>query len=244
MMIARDEAGRPLVNTPEEALKQLAADYDVHRIVAALSFTVRKKRAALQGLEHTLSECKRAVAGNRAGGNEDFATQWRQVEEFVQALHDEMRMALFIREQKFHAAWSALISAQGSAHWAARWLPDFEPAQDLEQHLSAVERVAFPKQRFFSPSMVIDEADVECNICHVRGGECDHIAGDIYAGEVAHRVIHSIKGVREVSMVDNPANKQARAMSYDGMDLLTGETTNKPPSDGPPPPRRKKRRPR
>jgi hypothetical protein len=51
------------------------------------------------------------------------------------------------------------------------------------------------------------------------------VAGDIYAGEVAHRIIHDIEGVREISLVENPADKRARAMYYDGMDLLTGELT-------------------
>jgi len=39
-------------------------------------------------------------------------------------------------------------------------------------------------------------------------------------GEVAHRIIHDIEGVREISLVENPADKRARAMYYDGMDLL------------------------
>jgi hypothetical protein len=224
-MVAKDAEGRPLVNTPEEALQQLASDYDTYRFAATLSFSMQKKRAVLAGLEHTLNECKRVVTANRAAGRGEFATRWRKIEEFVRAQHAEMRMWILVRDHKFHAAWEALMSAQGSALWAARWLPEFEPAQRLEEHLDAVQLALFPKQRFFSPSMIIDESEVECTICHVRGGECDHIVGDVYAGEVANRLIHRLKGIREVSMVDNPANKYARAMSYGGMDLLTGEST-------------------
>jgi hypothetical protein len=212
------------VYTPEAALQELAADYEAYRIVATLSFSVRLKRAQLAGLEHTLSECVRAVAASRDAGRDELATRWREIEEFVRAERDGMRMWILLRENKFHAAWEALISAQSSAYWAARWLPTFEPGQQLEEQLEAIERVVFPRQKFFSPAMIINEADVECSICHARGGECDHIAGDIYAGEVANRIIHNITGVREVSLVDKPANKRARASYYGDMDLLTGET--------------------
>lgn len=222
-MIAEDADGRPLVNTPKEALGQLAILFERHRVVATLSFVTSKKRAALVELEHTLGECRRAVAGTRAAGRDELASRWREIEEFVRALRDEMRMWILLSDHEFHAAWDALIAAQDAAHWSSRWLPNFEPAQEIEERLAAVERVVFPKQRFFSPSMIIDEADVECGICHMRGGECDHIAGNIYAGEVAYRIIHRVDGVREVSVVDNPANKYARALSYDGVDALTGE---------------------
>jgi hypothetical protein len=224
-MIAKDDAGWPLVNTPADALQQLAADYEAHCIVATLSFSTHKKRAVLSGHEHTLIECTRAVAGTRAAGLDDLASEWRRIEEFVRALQGEMHMWILVSEHKFRAAWDMLVTTQGSAYWAACWLPNFEPAQQLEEHLSIVERVLFPKQRFFSPAMIINEAEVECSICHVRGGECNHVAGDIYAGEVAHRIIHDIEGVREISLVENPADKRARAMYYDGMDLLTGELT-------------------
>jgi phage head maturation protease len=41
---------------------------------------------------------------------------------------------------------------------------------------------------------------------------------------VAARIIHHIDDVREVSLVTNPANKHARAQTYSGMDLLTGDS--------------------
>lgn len=222
-MIVRDPEGRPLVATPAEALCLMALEYHEYRFAANLSFSVRKKRAMLAGLEHTLSECNRAAAGSRFSGDPENATSWRQLAEFVQAQRDEMRMWIHLREQRFHDAWDALIVAQARAHRAARWLPEFEPAQHLREHLAEVERAVFPRQKYFSPSLIINEADVECSICAVRGGECDHIAGDVYAGEVASRIINNIEGIREVSIVDNPANKDARALSYGGVDLLTGE---------------------
>jgi hypothetical protein len=213
------------VNTPEELLQHIATNYDSHRVVATLSYSVGKKTAALTETEHTLSECRRAVTGTRDIGLYELATSWRKAEEFVTALRDEIRMWILLGEHNFSAAWDTLVAAQSSAEQAARWLPSYGPAQHLTEHLAAVECVVFPKQRFISPSLIVSEADVECSICHKRGGECDHIAGDVYAGDVAHRIIHNIDGVREISFVDNPANKHARAMCCDDVDLLTGEQT-------------------
>jgi hypothetical protein len=221
--LKKDDQGRPLVNSPEEALRLLLDGYDFYRLHATLSFSVSRKRQQLTGIEHTLSECERAVAATKKAGKGRLASEWRKVTEFVRAQSHEVRMWLFLNDGEMHSAWEELMEAQGASHWAARWLPDFEPAQHLEGRLEEIERVIFPKQHYFSPSLIIDQSDVECTICHDRGGACEHIAGDIYDGEVAGNVIHNITGVREISIVDDPANKRARALYYEGIDLLTGE---------------------
>jgi hypothetical protein len=224
---SRGPDGRALVNTPREALDYLLNTYDSYRLHATFSFSVARKREQLAGIEHTLRECERAVAGTRAENKGAHATEWRKITEFVRAQAHELRMWLLLNNNEMHAAWGELIRAQGAARSAARWLPDFEPATDLDIHLSKVERVIFPKQLFFSPAMIINQDAVECTICHERGGNCDHIAGNIYDGEVAGNAIHEIEGVREISLVDNPANKDARALYYAGLDLLTGEECSK-----------------
>jgi hypothetical protein len=224
-LMATDEQGRIIVNSPEELLQQFAENDQLNRRVATLSYSMRKKHHAIAELEHTLNECRRAVIAMRAAHHSDRATGWRKAEEFLVALRDEMQMWLHLDERRYHAAWDSLVEAQEAAHRAARWLPDFEPAQRLEEHLAEVERIVFPKQHYFSPSMIVDESSVECSICHTRGGECDHIAGDIYDGEAAHRIIHNIVAAREVSMVESPASKRARAISFSGMDPLTGEAS-------------------
>jgi hypothetical protein len=63
------------------------------------------------------------------------------------------------------------------------------------------------------------------------GHTCDHIAGEIYNGEVAINRIHGIEGVREISFVDEPANKHARAFRYGDVDPLTGDILGPLPKD-------------
>jgi hypothetical protein len=222
-----------MVNTPEEMLTGLAGEYDAYRLLATLASSMIKKRRTLAALEHTYRECVRAMKGTRAAGLGDEATEWRKVQEFAQAQRDEMRLWIALRQQRFHVAWDALVTAQYAAHWAARWLPEIEPAQHMEQHLAEVERTVFPKQQFLSPALIVDESQVECSLCHIFGGECEHIPGEIYAGEVAGRNLHRIVGIREISFVDNPANKRARAFRYDNMDLLTLDTIRAPEAKRP-----------
>ena len=77
------------------------------------------------------------------------------------------------------------------------------------EHLDALEHHMFPAQMFFSPGMIIREA--RCSICGQEYGECDHLAGKPYMGELCTREIVHVD-LEEVSLVTNPANKHARGI--------------------------------
>ncbi len=98
----------------------------------------------------------------------------------------------------------ATISAM-QAHSLASHLESYS------EHLSALEKHIFPPQMFFSPGMIIKEA--RCSICDAEYGDCDHIAGKPYMGELCSRLILHVD-VEEVSLVDKPANKHARLISF------------------------------
>src|ERR1700722_4920843 len=101
----QDSQGRPLVNTPEEALRLLLDGYDLYRLHATLSFSVSRKRLQHAGIEHTLSECERAVAATKRAGKGKLASEWRKVTEFVRAQSHETLMWLFLNEGEMHSAW-------------------------------------------------------------------------------------------------------------------------------------------
>ena len=115
------------------------------------------------------ASAERAVAGTKAAHKGALATEWRKVTEFVRAQSHELQMWLFLNDGEMHAAWGELMQAQSASRWAARWLPDVEPDQALDIRLNEIERVAFPKQMFFNPSMIINQKDVECTLCHKPG---------------------------------------------------------------------------
>lgn len=210
-----------VINTPEQALEFLTEAYAVHRYVATMTVTAQRTLADLSDYERLMREMERAIAQAREAGDTDAANRWRHAESFTQALRDELRMWLHLKEMDMHGAWTAFVAADSSARQAAMNLPDFEPAEKQQEHMGLVERVVFPPQRFFSPSFIVPETGVECSICGVRGGECAHIPGNTYGGEVAFRKVHDIEAVREVSLVNEPASKHARALTFGEMDLLT-----------------------
>ena len=78
-------------------------------------------------------------------------------------------------------------------------------------------------------------AKSKCSICGHDYGECDHIVGKAYMGEMCVRIIEEVKELKEISLVTEPANKRARIISItdeDGIsrDIMTwrpvSDTTN------------------
>lgn len=65
----------------------------------------------------------------------------------------------------------------------------------------------FPYRFFLSPGMVVKT--VICSICRepfkLRGG-CDHIVGEIYGGNMCHRILTEVEPL-EISVVENPVQK-------------------------------------
>jgi len=216
-----DKEGRLLVFSPSELLSKLLTTYEQHRRVATVSYELSIKEHVCVEYEHTLSECEKAVRGCQTSGRDEEACEWYAIKTYISGLLEEMRMWISVGASP-HKAWSSLISAQSDAFNASRWLPDFLPAQHLRSHLDDIERIAFPKQYYFSMGAIIDEATAECSICHALGDDCHHIAGKLYNGERANRIIHDIVSVREVSLVDIPANKRCRAYAFGSVDSLTG----------------------
>jgi hypothetical protein len=59
--------------------------------------------------------------------------------------------------------------------------------------------------------MIVKES--ECSICKQDYGECDHVKGRAYMGELCVRIITKAE-LREISLVKEPANKHARALHF------------------------------
>jgi hypothetical protein len=165
----------------------------------------------------------------RESGNGNEATQWRAVQTYVDSLLAELRMWLAIEEHDADAAWNHFCSAEQHAEDAVRYLADFAPATRQFEHIKEVERVVFPQQvAFFSSGLLIVPGGQHCTICGSVYGECNHLAGEIYDGEIAARAVTEIAEILEVSMVQDPADKRCRITSVSGIDPLTGLPSRAP----------------
>jgi hypothetical protein len=165
--------------------------------------------------------------------DEDSANAMLSFEEMIDALTNELRMWIALKDDDPNSAWSFLVNAQGTARTA---MQAHEVARHLEgyiERLHTLEQLLFPPQVFFSPGIVIQHS--KCSICERQYGECDHVVGRAYMGEMCVRIITEIKEVKEVSLVNEPANKHARILRItDGSvtrDFLTWRVISDPSSD-------------
>jgi hypothetical protein len=128
----------------------------------------------------------------------------------LEAVEDEFRMWIALKEDKTADAWDHLVEAQCNIEQAMR-LKNTE--LNLDSYLKKLlleENLLFPSQLFASVGFVVKEAT--CSICGSVYGTCDHIKGRVYMGEVCSRIISKAQ-LKEVSLVADPANKHCRILS-------------------------------
>lgn len=132
-------------------------------------------------------------------------------EESVRTIQLELTMIVNLKEDKMSIAWDNLVDAQVSA---SNVVSNHPKGHDLEGYLDKLrsyEIILFPKMMFASIGGIIKKS--ECSICNDNYGKCNHIKGKVYMGEMCCRIITEMK-LEEASIVENPANKHCRVLSY------------------------------
>lgn len=169
----------------------------------------RENAAKLRGMLAKASEQKAAAIG---AGDEPTANELLAYEYTLDALANEIEMYVALKADDAGAAWTHLVNAQMAASHAVK---AHAVAAHLEKiyipRLYTLERLLFPKQIFMSIGFITEES--ECSICHAVYGECEHIKGRPYMGQLCARVVTKTS-VREVSLVEEPASKHCRVISF------------------------------
>lgn len=153
---------------------------------------------------------------------EDYANQLLSMENMNSSLINELKMWVAFKDDDPHNAWEYIVEAQSSIRSAMQ-------AHDIASHLDRyverlylLERVLFPPQTFMSTGMIIRRST--CSICGEEYGDCEHVKGRPYMGQLCVRNIEEFD-LREISVVDEPANKHCRVLYVDDdegrRDLLT-----------------------
>jgi hypothetical protein len=162
----------------------------------------------LESLKREASTLKREAVDLE---DEDSANASLSFELMIEALTDELKMWIALKNDDPNSAWDYLVNAQVAAGDAMQIHAVARHLESYINHLYAIEPILFPPQMFCSPGMIIKKA--KCSICGQEYGECTHVKGRAYMGELCVR--HIVKAdLREVSCVTDPANKQARATSF------------------------------
>lgn len=190
---------------------------------------VEDQRATVETLRVLLEKLrteKQVAIANRA---EEWANLLLLNESITSMFYEFGRMWVFIKEDEMNQAWDSLVSAQIAIRDAI--LVRSEPAlESLNERLHIIEKTLFPPLIFNSPGFVAEAS--ECSICRSEYGECEHVKGRVYMGQICSRIYTKFTIV-EFSMVDDPANKHCRVLSFhkDGVtrDWMTWKVIDPPP---------------
>lgn len=170
-------------------------------------------------------------------GEEDEANAFLALELMAQGVQKELVAYVKMKSDEAGAAWDALVDAERDMRNAMR-------AHRVAKHLAsyiariiALQELLFPKQRFFSSAVLVESST--CSICHREYGECGHIVGRPYMGELCAQIVGKAT-IGEFSLVENPSDKSCRVTSFSkggrSIDVLTlrvlpttAETSDVPP---------------
>ena len=146
--------------------------------------------------------------------DEDSANTMLSLENLIDAMINELKMWIALKEDNPNKAWDFLINAQSAVRTAAQAhsIAIDLNAEGYANKLHLLEKLLFPPQMFFSHGLIIEKA--ECSICGKEYGECEHIVGKAYMGKMCYKIITKIKEMKEVSIVEEPANKHARMLQF------------------------------
>jgi len=162
----------------------------------------------LKNLKEKARQLKGKIVANRL---EDLANQMFSYENALQALSCELEMWVALKEDKADVAWDALVEAQTSARLALI-------AHNISGHLvgylkrlKMLEILLFPAMQFLSVGVLVKKST--CSICAEEYGDCGHLKGKVYMGEICAREIVDAHLI-ETSFVDEPTNRHCRVMHF------------------------------
>jgi hypothetical protein len=145
---------------------------------------------------------------------EDKAKQWANLllfyECITQAFLEFAGMWVEIKNGEMDKAWDSLIDAQTAVR-AALLVRDDRQLHTFNERLHLIESVMFPSPMFTSIGITVESA--ECSICGQEYGECGHIKGRVYLGQICACIVKKWT-LNEVSFVDDPADKHCRTLSF------------------------------
>jgi hypothetical protein len=183
------------------ALEQLC----VYRFITRNGELQRTACSNLDGMLIIVSQDKAAAIAER---DEHFANVLLGFESLLSACIAEIRMYLFLKEDKPDAAWTELVKAENGFEAALKADMGFgEDVAHQLQRLQNIEKLVFPPQSFLSTGWIVK--DEICSICDFDYEDCEHIKGRPYMGQFCVVNIRPLE-VNHVAIVDKPASKHCR----------------------------------
>jgi hypothetical protein len=170
------------------------------------------QKATLDRLQAFLAENSRIKREAIESKDEDFANYCLGLDRVAIALHAEISMWLLLKADDPDEAWRRLITAEIAYGEAIKAHRSFDAMQDQVERLDKIECLVFPPQVYLSMGTVVRSKI--CSICQQEYGDCDHIAGKPYWGEICHTILRNVEP-DHIAIVTEPANKLCRIVHFD-----------------------------
>jgi hypothetical protein len=165
--------------------------------------------------QHRQYACYQRVDKHRqeaiAAQDEEQANAAFIAQTIVGGLVNNLQLWLLMKADRMDEAWNELVEAQDSLRCAIRFVQT-ELLHHWYMELLTLERLLFPPQQFMSDSHYWDYAI--CGICEKVYGDCHHIAGRLYMGQMCVKRPHQIVGVNHVAIVEHPRDKGCRITKF------------------------------
>lgn len=203
-----------MTEIPRDILEKYQTVIDNAQELTFLPRDIELQKGAIVEISELLEEISSVKKEAAENGNEERANQLLTLYFMSKSVKHELKMWVELKNETWDEAWDALVTAQESAE-EAQGIHEIALKLNVKNHrrkLLTIEKFVFPPQVFLSPGMVVSE--FECSICGDDYEECKHIENQAYSGEVCKRIVRDIAGFREVSIVDDPADKRARVMYF------------------------------
>ncbi|OAI49913.1 hypothetical protein AYO44_18265 [Planctomycetaceae bacterium SCGC AG-212-F19] len=128
----------------------------------------------------------------------------------ILAIINYLQLWLLIKADQMEDAWHQLVDGQKSLRLVLRFVENQGLAGCLRE-LIALEHLLFPPQQFVSSAHCIGRSS--CSICRKAYGDCEHLAGFLYTGEMCSQIVEEVSAVDHVALVENPADKECRRVT-------------------------------
>ncbi|MBS0536992.1 MAG: hypothetical protein JSR72_23275 [Proteobacteria bacterium] len=169
------------------------------------------QRAALDVISAAAENVRAEKALAISNGDEDYANLLLGCQCVATALESEIKMWLYLKQERPDDAWNELVNAQMASTDAMRAHIGFSHLTQHVRRLNAIESLVFPPQVFVSSGMIVGFQ--ECSICGGDYDECSHLVGKPYMGDLCHIVARNIS-LEHVAIVKDPADKRCRVERF------------------------------
>jgi len=195
------------------------------KAIELLDFITRDdnlQREACARLEKLWEEVKLLKIDCAKNGANDVANLFLGFQCALSQLYNKLNMWLCLKTSNHEKAWDHLIQAQYKCRDAANAHKGFQHLSIAYGNLLALEANIFPPQVFLSSGLLAGKQ--VCSICKNNYEECDHIAGNAYAGQFC-RIISQDITADHVALVESPADKRCRITSFANIEGVRNRMT-------------------